>query len=283
MELLQHHLPKPKTRYGRKREKSSIIGLEIELEDVNGAIYTAPWSKTEDHSLKLSGYEYTLCLWSHSTQDALDALYAKLGHFSTTKRTSVHVHLNVQDMPLENFKTLIAIYMMYEKALYRYSGYRWENIFCVPLNAFLRHSLFTQKSFGEYIHFWNQDNFKYSGLNLGRLGDLGTVEFRQMKGTSNSKLIQDWVNIIVAIKNYAMDVPFTQFKDVVKTINNSSAYWWLLDTIFKEYASALNYPDYASDIEELTTNVKALIFGADIKQLLTQFNREYNKCVVSYL
>jgi len=252
---------------GRKNKNNEIIGLEIELEETN-FVNVYPWKVEVDHSLKLSGQEFTLCLHSDKTQEAIDFLLSRI-QGTPSSRTSVHVHLNAQDMEIEQLQSLVALYFIFEKALYKFSGYRWDNIFCVPLNSFLeKNQLFNFNKWNQLFTYWTVEHFKYSGLNLSRISDLGTIEFRSMRGNKNSEYIQTWVNILVSLKKYAMTMPIGQLKDVIISANCSSAYWWLLKSIFGQYSYALNYPEFQEDIEESILKLKAIMFKDVIESAL---------------
>lgn len=153
-------------------------------------------------------------------------------------------------MTIENIKTFLLYYMVFEKALYNYSGKRWKNIFCVPLNSWFFH-LRQLHSFA-YLKDWN----KYSGLNLETLFRHGTIEFRQMTGNTNALYINTWVNMIVNLKKYVMNTTYEKAVQEVLEMNSSSSYWDKVFDIFKTDATALMYDNFQKDMESCISHAK---------------------------
>ena len=122
----------PKQFAGKKTPQSELIGIEVELEDVNHYTDIKPWKTVEDHSLKNKGLEFTLLTWHNNALTNLETLFEKVTH-DISSRCSIHVHINVQDLTQEELKVMMLYYMIFERALYKYSGNRWSNIFCVPM------------------------------------------------------------------------------------------------------------------------------------------------------
>jgi hypothetical protein len=239
----------PRPRSGRKLKGSELVGIEVELEGLSCPPNIGKWVKHSDDSLKVDGIEYTLLTWHEHAKDNLWLLFGNLRP-SISTRCSVHVHINALDMTVENIKTFLLYYMIFEKALYNYSGKRWKNIFCVPLNTWyfnLRHL----NSFG-LANEWS----KYAGLNLETLMRHGTIEFRQMTGNTNAIYINTWVNMIVNLKKFVMNTTYDEAVTSVLAMNSTSAYWDLVSDIFKTDASALMYNNFQKDMESCITHTK---------------------------
>jgi hypothetical protein len=129
--------------------------------------------------------------------------------------------MNVRDMTHIQIKNLILVYVVFERALYRFSGDRWQNNFCVPLTNTPNMVQNLLKKPDPLKWSWS----KYTGLNLSPIwgGEskvkLGTVEFRQMEGTFDVDKIIHWCNLIAALKRYAQQ---TTLGNIVNTINRLS-------------------------------------------------------------
>ena len=240
------------------------------------APYISKWVKHNDDSLKLQGIEYTLLTWHDHAQENLQVLFNNLRPTIST-RCSVHVHINALDMTIENVKTFLLYYMIFEKALYNYSGKRWKNIFCVPLNTWyfnLRHISHFSK-----VGDWS----KYAGLNLGALYQHGTLEFRQMTGNTNPLYITTWVNMIVSLKKFVMETTYEQAVSDILTMNSTSAYWDLVSNVFKTNAAALMYNNFQSDIESCITHAKLNITTlVPLFQAIINKEKESIKCAESF-
>ncbi len=267
---LQHHTGKvtPKPRSGRKCKYSELVGIEVELEHMPYAPQIAKWVQHTDDSLKVDGIEYTLLTWHDHAKVNLQNLFNNTKP-SISTRCSVHVHINALDMTVENIKTFLIYYMVFEKALYNYSGKRWKNIFCVPLNTWFFHAL---KEFTGFKHFgiWS----KYAGLNLQTLFTHGTIEFRQMTGNTNALYIDTWVNMIVNLKKYVMNTTYEEAVAKVLTMNSTSSYWDLVSDIFKTNAPALMYNNFQKDMENCISHVKLAI--TNIVSLNSFLSKEEN-------
>jgi hypothetical protein len=250
-QTLQNYLSKatPRPRSGRKLKHSELVGIEVELEGIPKAPEIPKWIKHDDDSLKIHGIEYTLLVWHEHALENLKMLFNNLRP-SISARCSVHVHINALDMTMDNIKTFLLYYMVFEKALYNYSGKRWKNIFCVPLNAWY-FDLQQLNSFGG-TKAWS----KYAGLNLGAMHQHGTLEFRQMTGNTNPIYITTWVNMIVALKKFVMTTTYEQAVSDILMMNSTSAYWDLVSKIFKTNAVALMYDNFQKDLESCVTHAK---------------------------
>jgi len=249
-QTLQYYLNKgtPRPRSGRKLKNSELIGIEVELEGLPEAPYIDKWVKHSDDSLKLHGIEYTLLVWHEHALANLQNLFDNIRP-SISARCSVHVHVNALDMTIENIKTFVLYYLVFERALYNYSGKRWKNIFCVPLNTWFFE--LNELDFDSITN-WS----KYSGLNLGASKLHGTLEFRQMTGNTNPMYINTWVNMIVDLKKFVMKTSYEQAVSDILTMNSTSAYWNLVSKIFKNNAAALMYNNFQSHIEKGVTHAK---------------------------
>jgi hypothetical protein len=120
------------------RAGTTFVGVEIELEKVNlNSDVGGTWKMIEDNSLKDDGQEFvTIPIQFKYLEVELHRLFQGIKTCRASKRCSVHVHMNARDFTLEELKTFIALYMIFEKSFYNYSGNRWNNNFCVPLNFY---------------------------------------------------------------------------------------------------------------------------------------------------
>lgn len=178
-----------------------IIGIEIEVENFDQNRNPNPvWQIKEDGSLRNRGVEWVT---KPITADMAPWCIKELSEAMTKEvsfnmRTSVHVHLNVGDLTEQQVKLLVAFYMLYERDLFNFVGKgRWKSVYCVPLNEsseWLMHSI---RAFGGEV-FWS----KYTALNLKRIAEIGTVEFRHMHGTCDVDKLSKWVGMICNLKEF---------------------------------------------------------------------------------
>src|SRR5215213_1967548 len=116
------------------------IGIEVEVEnvvDVARIPKGSVWTSKTDGSLRNAGMEFiTMPIPASYAPAVLNQLMTQVlnQHCSFSPRTSVHVHLNVQDLELHQALDYVLLYSIFEKLFYKFAGRgRIRNIFCVPI------------------------------------------------------------------------------------------------------------------------------------------------------
>lgn len=189
-----------------ERKQSSLIGIEIEVENCPQSYKSNFWGSVGDSSLKINGIEYVSeVLSKENVPFALEELYTQIKSLRNktalfSPRTSVHVHSDATWMNnAGDLIPLIFFYLLVEDLMYAFvEPHRRKNIFCVKTKEthYLR-SMFVKQNL-DVSHL-----FKYAGFNLRSLGDHGTVEFRMLEGTYDLQKINTWINFIHTIQDYA--------------------------------------------------------------------------------
>lgn len=195
-----------------------LAGVECEIE---GAIDPTPplhFKTTQDHSLRNGGLEFV----SHhpvtrpELVKAFKELHAGLV-FSPdcdpfSFRTSTHVHVNCQGLSIPQARTLVLLYALFEELLFSMTKpERRNNIHCVPLTE--THLTGHYKKPITYLH---EKWHKYTALNIKRLSDLGTMEFRHLHGTNDVVLFNQWLSVLEGLWNLCQKTdiaPSTLTKD----------------------------------------------------------------------
>lgn len=278
-------IPAPKAAFGTKTKTNEKIGIEVELEktQLKQNLNTVPyWTMTTDGSLKIQGQEFIICCYSNKTKQAIKILQESLHRSDSSQRTSVHIHINVDNLTPIQLILFTYIYMLFEIPLIKYSGGRFNNFFCVPVNEWWSGD-------PQYLLNWP----KYSAINLlPKLHrdnglHLSTIEFRQMKGNLNEDYIQNWVDLIVKLKQYTLSTNIEDFLKLLITANTTSSYNPLLKEIFKDKADLLYYPEINKNIEESISKLKFKLFKFNIfkniesswslkeNEIFAQINTEY--------
>jgi len=245
-------------------EKNTYIGIEVETENVRAFIsdHSPYWKITEDGSLRNNGREFvSVPIKAFRVENALTSLfkYQINQDIEFTERTSIHIHMNVRTMTLEQLKTMILLYLVFEKALFRYvNAERYNNIFCVPLN---------ETSFGENLtHLFHSDRLainwsKYTALNLCPIFEKGTIEFRHLHGTKDIPEIVNWINLILCLKKAALKNSSEYLWDKVRTLNTSSQYHEFANEIFGTFITNLDDRSLIEDMSSCVTYVKSRCFN----------------------
>jgi hypothetical protein len=176
-----------------------VAGLECEIEAIPDGKRKSfgIFSCKEDGSLRNNGWEYVSTPESRETlvkqfsglQDWLN-LDEKKNPFS--HRTSTHVHVNVSSMSEKHAKNMLLLYALYEEFFFSMvKPERRTNIHCVPNTE-----THLPNYYGRPLSFLQSKWSKYSAVNLCRLADLGTFEFRHMHGTGDVQEIATWLHVL---------------------------------------------------------------------------------------
>jgi hypothetical protein len=280
-----------------------FIGIEVEVENICNPIRNKEalniWDITEDGSLRNWGREFiSLPIPAKYARFALDRLMEALEEENEpqfTSRTGIHIHVNVQDMNINQLVSFVLLYYVTERLLYRFVGReRKNNIFCVPLqntNYFLHiynavkinNKELTEviiddlHAFKSIIEEWK----KYLGLNLLPILRYGTVEFRHLYGTRDVDLIVNWINIILSLKKAAMEV--TNFENLVTTLVNlnvKSEYHNFLGRIFGNLLPLLATKGFEKEFSCSISNVKDCVTPPNSIVDFTKYCEENNNNLV---
>lgn len=196
------------------------FALEMEVEGNNLPRRIAGWRSVGDGSLRHNGVEYV-----SAKPTSIERLGSMITNFDNncvktdselvnSTRTSVHMHINMQEEKLiDVVKGAVAYYMM-EDSLLNYCGpERKVNAFCLPLSQ-ARNQITALKYYSgvENLRF-NNSSFKYTGLNLGAINKFGSIEQRSMRGVYDRDILIPWVKNINKIWEVAKE--FDTPKDVL--------------------------------------------------------------------
>ena len=176
------------------------IGLEVEVEDAesihiglmsNKHVY---WKADSDGSLKIYGIEL---ISSPLSGEGIDYALLELERLFSGKsvlwshRTSVHVHVNVSDLMIQDLHSLVGLYALFEEHFFnRVAEIRRHNPYCYPITLINPEAV-------KVI-----DDIKYCALNIGVVKKYCTVEFRHHHGTDDWKLLRRWIQICVKLVNF---------------------------------------------------------------------------------
>lgn len=201
---------------GRDKPVDGDVGLEIEAEGAGMEVMESRvWKSDDDGSLRGvfpdSRHEFILkkpIKWAN-VPAALDELVEaqKDAKFKFSFRTSVHVHVNAQDLTYVQLLNLIYTYVLLEQPLIDFCGdSRKANRFCLRLRD--ADGLIGELSnvFQDQTRLVNvpRDTMRYASINLEAFRKYGSIEFRAMRGTMDTKVILRWVNMLRRLKDYAI-------------------------------------------------------------------------------
>lgn len=204
----------------QQKVTNGSFGIEIETEGKNLTdIVPAQWKIENDGSLRGrfpdEAAEYVLRK-PLELQKAIDAVtqlrkiqdeaQAKL-NFSF--RTSVHVHVNVQQLTFNQYLNMIYTYLLLEEPLVRYCGKeRVGNRFCLRLQDAegLMDYLFMlfRQGHGALKHI-HGDAVRYASINVAATSKYGSLEFRSLKGNMDVDYITTWLQALDNLRSFAQE------------------------------------------------------------------------------
>lgn len=199
-----------------KRDNSrwqELIGVELELEGVDSPSDIPYWERKSDNSLR-NGVEYVLDQpYAGPTLDhALDAYYDQEMQANNTQRTSTHIHINMTDATVDNVRNMTMIMYMIEDALFNVigEGRKWAG-YSMALSEMdpvrMRIGLASADYAVACSHLAparNQE--RYYGFNTASLRRHGTVEFRYFPGGPTRPELENWLDLVVAVKAAAVSM-----------------------------------------------------------------------------
>ncbi len=214
--------------FNNRAVEGQEVGIEIEVE--GRSLPANPfkgWTTHTDGSLRGESMEYVFN--GPATRDdvpvRLDRFRKRLAETGAvvdqSYRTSVHVHLNAQDMVIKNIYSQILLYTVFEDILASFCGNeRVGNLFCLRAkDAEYYIDRLLRSIRDDNIILLNDQNIRYSAVNSMALFVHGTLEFRSFRGTVDTDLIQEWVNLLLAIKDAATGV----FENPISIVQDFSA------------------------------------------------------------
>lgn len=201
------------------------IGIEIEMEGVNLPPGPRGWATKADGSLRGEAVEWVLER-PQTESDAMVLLTRLENYIKECKSTllpsdrcGVHIHINVQDMLVEDVIKFVTLYLVVEDLLVRWCGEDREgNLFCLRGRdaEFLIRCLLqvNQKStFKQIVH----RDIRYASLNLTSLAKFGSLEFRSLRTPKDFGVIKTWIKMLLELKN-AIHM-FKSTEDIIEFIS----------------------------------------------------------------
>lgn len=192
------------------------VGIEIECEGRNlKEVFEHGWRSEDDGSLRGhypdSRIEYVLDKpipvknVNKYVQDLAGCL--EEAKFDFSFRTSVHVHVNVQELTEAQVCNMAYTYLLLEEPLINFCGRdRKGNRFCLRvvdaemIVSYVREMCANgvRRALG-----FNEQEIRYAAINLASMKKYGSIEFRSMRGNIDPDTIHIWANSLVAIREYA--------------------------------------------------------------------------------
>jgi hypothetical protein len=257
----------------RVQKQEGEVGLEIEVEGSGFRVLPTYWRKEEDGSL--AGHngrpgesaEYVLSkpVPREKVEQVLDYLNRKFAANDTqvveSERTSVHVHINVQELTRTQALNYILLYLIFEDVLIEQCGPgRKGNNFCLSASdaeylLSMIKSVITTKNWGQFA----SRDLRYSAINLAAMPKYGSLEFRSMRGTIDKAIICHWVSVLLMLKDAA--IKFKEPKEIMESLSSMGPKLFMT-YIFGNVTSNLirRVPDWQDRVQRGVWNVQDIAF-----------------------
>lgn len=225
------YVPKVKT-YPELADSSTRVGIEIELENMRyfeDNMISTRWKVINDGSLRNYGKEFILMKddggpyfgWSvlkgiRDFEKAIKKYSEEYAPPECSERTSVHIHVDVRDLTISEFKKFILLYYTLEKIFIRWVNPSREcNNYC--RTSYIYGDIISRLgqlfSYDDaYFNTIISTGNKYDALNYKATETFGSIEFRLLHGTYDADVILEWINILLALKNASKDSSLDVFK-----------------------------------------------------------------------
>lgn len=195
------------------RPTKGEVGIEIEVEgDRLVGLDNNFWRTEHDGSLRGESAEFVLKkpVSRDKVVEALTSLSEHLNQHECnvhdSPRAGTHIHINIQQLEVDELMSFLALYMCFEEVLVKWCGAeRYGNLFCLTVSqaeGVLDRAIRAARS-GRLEHL-HTDHLRYSSCNLKAVGQYGSLEFRSMRGTVVIEDIKTWVDMLLALKDYAI-------------------------------------------------------------------------------
>jgi len=213
--------------FGPNRIEGPLIGVEIEVEGTNlpRDMTRTGWTIHQDGSLRGESAEYVFSkpVDYERANKILDKFAEKIAtatDISMSYRTSVHVHVNVRDMTFTQIYNMILLYTLYEDQFGQLAGdHRIGNLFCLRMKDAKGYldALRKAAELGRWNNL-NSQHLRYSACNPVSMFSHGTLEFRAMRGTTDTHLIRRWYTLLLRLRHAATDL-FRDPQHLVETLH----------------------------------------------------------------
>lgn len=237
------------------------VGIEIECEGNNlNPVNEKGWKTVDDNSLR-GEFPHSRCEWvlkkPINVEDVLPAMQwledsQREAHPEFSFRTSVHVHVNVQQLTVNQIVNMAYTYFICETVMMNYCApHRRGNRFCLRMEDAEGIQNFFTKLISNNEARWPilnpDDAVRYAALNFEAMWKYGSIEFRGLEGTLSPEKVNTWASALVMIREFAKR--FDNLQQIHDFFVKNSPNMFL-DNVLGGYSEAFKYPGFAQDLRK---------------------------------
>jgi hypothetical protein len=243
----------------RINKRHGIFGVEIECEGENLAVAPQGWLQENDGSLrghfpdKSSEYVFNGPATLATSLKRIYALSKEMevqgSKLDFSFRTSVHVHVNVQDLTWNQYLAMLYTSVLMENVLVNFCGdSRSNNRFCLrneDAEGFVRTLRYVFMNGIKQLMRIDQNDIRYSFVNIAATLKYGSIEYRGMRGTLDKEVLSAWLRALNNIRQFAIDMqnPHNVHDFFVRSHPEDFA-----KEVLKDAFNELNYPGLVNDL-----------------------------------
>jgi hypothetical protein len=221
MKAMNHSVP-VYHHFGISGSTKGEVGIELEVigSGLPSAFQkTTAWQQKVDGSVKVRkgevAFEYVMkqpvgrVKFISTVKELLEEFQAVKAKVAEGRiSNSNHVHINAQQLTLQQVYTWLSVYFIFEELLCRWAGEdRVSNLFCLRARDAEGLILMLRKAASEdaFSGFTQAKQYRYSAVNVTSLSKFGSLEFRALRGTCDVEVIENWVNTLLCIKDKSLE------------------------------------------------------------------------------
>lgn len=244
---------------GKNNPIKGDFGVEIEIEGENLVPLEDPhWTTKKDGSLRgafpeqAAEYVFKKPLSYDKVRPALESLAdcLKDSKLNFSFRTSVHVHVNVQDMNMTQVLNFIYAYLLVEEPLMNFCGdERIGNRFCLRLSDAegLVNTLNRMMERGDdALRAIEEEAVRYAAVNVAALRNYGSLEFRGMRGNLDVDILTTWVGTLHNLRKFACEM---ESPDAIYAMFMEMGAARFFKEVVGEYAPKYRYAKLVKDVQ----------------------------------
>jgi hypothetical protein len=225
------------------------VGIEIEMEGIDLTRFRSQyWSAKTEYSLRGDNEQIEYVSKPFARKDVknrINRFYSLLKNngaiFEPSPRCGVHVHINCQQLTVQQVFVFICLYLVLEDLLIKWCG-REGNLFCLrsqDAEGFLIALIDCKRnnSLNRVMH----DVYRYSSINVRALKRFGTLEFRGLPTELTWERIPIWVEILLTIKDRSLQ--YEEPKNIVEDFSGRGGAGFIRDILGEKLYQIVSTPN----------------------------------------
>jgi len=261
----------------RMDKQEGEVGIEVEVEGTDLPVHVVGWHKERDGSLRDESCEYVLkkpCARDKVNlyTNRIARAYKDAGSIITpSNRTSIHIHINVQEMSITQVYNFMLLFLILERPLVAFCGEeRVNNLFCLrSYDAEGLLSILEESASPDRIWMLETDEIRYSAMNAAALYKYGSIEFRSMRGTKNVKLIQQWVRMLLSLKDAAIE--YANPIEIVEAFSMRGVDEWVKDVLGANHKVVTKHEGWEDEVYDSMRSIQTIAYSGDWRGLSEHF------------